>query len=65
MRRQNPNTWRKKISYRLKCAKKRKPEDTTGVTLKIRQQKWKCIVCDSKKSTFLKSIKRKNNFHNL
>ena len=45
--------------------KKRKPADTTGVTLKIRQQKWKCIVCDSKKSTFLKSIKRKNNFYNL
>ena len=49
---------KKKISYCLKCGKKNK-KMKTGVELqnKIGQQKSKCLVCDSKKPSFLKPIK--------
>ena len=50
MKKQNPNTWRKK--YCLKCEEKN--EDIKGVELenKIGQQKSTCVACDSKISTF-------------
>ena len=49
---------KKKISYCLKCGKKNQ-KMKTGVELqnKIGQQKSKCLVCDSKKPSFLKPIK--------
>ena len=43
--------------------KKKKKENIEGVTLEneIGQQKSACIVCDSRKSTFLKLITNKTN----
>ena len=61
---------KKKISYCLKCGKKAKTENIEGLALenKIGQQKSTCVVCNSKKSTFLKpikTIKTKNSFRRL
>ena len=58
------NYMKKKISYCLKCGKKTK-KMKTGVELenKIGQQKSMCLVCDSKKSTFLKPITNKKQKH--
>ena len=54
---------KKEISYCLKCGRKTKNENIKGVALKtkIGQQKSKCIVCDSRESTFLKPITNKTN----
>ena len=51
-----PKYVKKEISYCLKCGRKTKNENIKGVALetKIGQQKSKCTVCDSRKSTFLK-----------
>ena len=54
-----PKYKKKRISYCLKCARKTKNENIEGVALenKMGQQRSTCVVCDSKKSTFLKPIK--------
>ena len=53
-----PKYAKKEISYCLKCGRKTENENIKGVALetKIAQQKSKCTVCDSRKSTFLKPI---------
>ena len=51
---------KKNVTYCLKCGKKEtKNEEIKGVEMenKIGRQKSTCVVCDSKKSTFLKPIK--------
>ena len=55
----NPQYVKKTITYCLKCGKKTNKENIKEVELKnkIGQQKSTCVVCDSKKSTFLESIK--------
>ena len=54
---------KKEISYCLKCGRKTKNRNIKRVALetKIGQQKSTCIVCDSRKSTFLKPITNKTN----
>ena len=51
---------RKKKKHCLVCEKKRDNENVTGVELenKIGQQKTTCAHCGSRKSTFLKPIKK-------
>ena len=58
-----PKYLKKKISYYLKCGGKTKNENIEGVTLEneIGQQKSTCVVCDSRKWTFLKLITNKTN----
>ena len=49
----------KKINYCLKCGRKTDNKNIKGVVLenKIGQQKSTNVVCDPRKSTFLKPIK--------
>ena len=62
---EKPKYIKKKKKPCLVCEKKRDNENTTGVKLenKIGQQKTTCANCGSRKSTFLKPIK-KNVFTN-
>ena len=55
----NPQYVKKTIAYCLKCGKKNKQRKhkRSRIKNKIRQQKSTCVVCHSKKSTFLESIK--------